>query len=626
MEDQEQELERVSSELEDLQGNMGQVMEILQVIKAKLDTQTTVVSEITGPTIEPQLARTMPTTWPVFGLPSDFTPPVKGAPGMLQSTQQTVPLPTIDEAHPVVHTFAPPLVHAHVQPYFEDQQHAPYFSDEDDERNEDIRGMKENFQILEKRLRAMEGDQVFGDAAREMCLVFGLVIPAKFKTPDFDKYEGHPCPKSHLIMRQMLNMSQKDNESFKEYAQRWREMASQVKPPLVEKELAYWFMDIVKPMFYERMFSRGFQRKKEGETNAVSTSQRRSHSWKKQHQFAQQQPTYLVQYIQQPYVEAVTPTFNQSQAPVYQPVQQAPVYQQAPTTPIYQQPRAQAPHPKNLPNQNRVQRGRPHFASIPMTYTELYPSLLHKGLVTPRPLGPPQNPLLPWYNQDAHYPFHEGAPGHDLEGCYTLKHIVRELVEKKILSFRDVGPNIKNVKTSLLALHAKLVGASLIDAYHNNCEECALYPRGCKVVRTDIQNLMDQGVLQVCGPATNEEISVIEPFFNLQESVEITYQRKYVVHPSPMVVCMPTPFPFESTKVVPWKYDITVVDGVVDGDPKEVECEKSLENVDANITNIADTSRMTRSGRIYTPDFNIIPQEPIKEATTAEPTQESGGV
>ena len=26
------------------------------------------------------------------------------------------------------------------------------------------------------------------------------MIPAKFKTPNFDKYKGHSCPKSHLIM------------------------------------------------------------------------------------------------------------------------------------------------------------------------------------------------------------------------------------------------------------------------------------------------------------------------------------------------------------------------------------------------------------------------------------------
>ncbi|XP_050877301.1 uncharacterized protein LOC127081057 [Lathyrus oleraceus] len=179
---------------------MGQVMEILQVIKAKLDTQTTVVSEIIGPTIEPQPAWAMPTTWPVFSLPPGFTPPVEGAPGVVKSTQQTVPLPTINEAHSVVHTFPPPLVHAYLQPYFEDQQHALNFSDEDDERHEDIRGLKENFQIVKKRLRAMKGDQVFGTAARDMCFVSGLVILAKFKTPNFDRYEGHSCPKSHLIM------------------------------------------------------------------------------------------------------------------------------------------------------------------------------------------------------------------------------------------------------------------------------------------------------------------------------------------------------------------------------------------------------------------------------------------
>lgn len=129
------------------------------------------------------------------------------------------------------------------------------------------------------------------------------------------------------------------------------------------------------------------------------------------------------------------------------------------------------------------------------------------------------------------------------------------------------------------------MGVSLIDTCHDNCEECAVYLRGCKLVRADIQNLMDQGVLQVFGAATNEEISVIEPFLNISDPVETTYLRRDVIHSSPVVVCMPTPFPFESTKVVPWKYYINVVDGVVDevvdGEPKDVEYEKSLENVDA---------------------------------------------
>jgi hypothetical protein len=69
-----------------------------------------------------------------------------------------------------------------------------------------------------------------------------------------------------------------------------------------------------------------------------------------------------------------------------------------------------------------------------------------------------------------------------------------------------------------------------------------------------------------------------------------------------------------------------VVDGVIDEEPKDVEGEKILENVDTNITNIAGTSRMTRSGRIYTPDVNIIRQEPTRESTTVNPTPEYGGV
>ncbi|XP_050909857.1 proline-rich protein 3-like [Lathyrus oleraceus] len=164
---------------------------------------------------------------------------------------------------------------------------------------------------------------------------------------------------------------------------------------------------------------------------------------------------YPVQYAPQPYVAAVTPAFNQHPAQAYQappvyrpaPVQQRvaapPAYQQALEAPVYQQPRAQAPR-QNAQNQNRRQGERATFNPIPMSYTELYPSLLQKGLVVPRPMGPPPDRLPPWYNPNAHCPFHEGSPGHDLEGCYALKHRVRELIESKILSFKDMGPNVKN--------------------------------------------------------------------------------------------------------------------------------------------------------------------------------------
>lgn len=40
--------------------------------------------------------------------------------------------------------------------------HSAEYSNEEDERNEAIKGIKENYQILEKILRNMEGDKVFG--------------------------------------------------------------------------------------------------------------------------------------------------------------------------------------------------------------------------------------------------------------------------------------------------------------------------------------------------------------------------------------------------------------------------------------------------------------------------------
>ena len=36
---------------------------------------------------------------------------------------------------------------------------------------------------------------------------------------------------------QLQNMIKQENESFKEYAQRWRDLVAQVAPPMVEREM-----------------------------------------------------------------------------------------------------------------------------------------------------------------------------------------------------------------------------------------------------------------------------------------------------------------------------------------------------------------------------------------------------
>ena len=151
----------------------------------------------------------------------------------------------------------------------------------------------------------MEGINILGSLdATELSLVSGLVIPHQFKTLTFDKYDGTKCPNKHFTMycRKMSaytdndklliycfqdnligvaaqwylkldrthirswkdlarafltqhkhatdftpdrlafqTMEKRYNESFRDYAQRWRTVATQVQPPLVETEVTIVF-------------------------------------------------------------------------------------------------------------------------------------------------------------------------------------------------------------------------------------------------------------------------------------------------------------------------------------------------------------------------------------------------
>src|ERR1043165_5650194 len=52
---------------------------------------------------------------------------------------------------------------------------------------------------------------------------------------------------------QLQSLSQGPSESFKEYAQKWRELAARVQPPLLERELIDMFMNTLQGPFYDRM-------------------------------------------------------------------------------------------------------------------------------------------------------------------------------------------------------------------------------------------------------------------------------------------------------------------------------------------------------------------------------------
>ena len=51
----------------------------------------------------------------------------------------------------------------------------------------------------------------------------------------------------------LQNMEKKTNETFREYAHKWRDLAIQVQPPLTDKELNKMFLNTLKVLYYYRM-------------------------------------------------------------------------------------------------------------------------------------------------------------------------------------------------------------------------------------------------------------------------------------------------------------------------------------------------------------------------------------
>lgn len=117
-------------------------------------------------------------------------------------------------------------------------------------------------------------------------------------------------------------------------------------------------------------------------------------------------------------------------------------------------------------------------------------------------------------------------------GDFGLWHTHGVVNSIEDISYVCVIKNVKDVKNPLLAFHTRLLGDSFVSTCHDNYEECSIHIRGCKMVQAYIWNFIDHCLLQVCGLAKNEDVSVIEPSFNLPETVEITYRRRDVIQPT----------------------------------------------------------------------------------------------
>ena len=56
-----------------------------------------------------------------------------------------------------------------------------------------------------------------------------------------------------LNRMQLQNICKKEHESFKEYAQKWRDLTAQVAPPVMEREMITMTVDTLPLFYYEKM-------------------------------------------------------------------------------------------------------------------------------------------------------------------------------------------------------------------------------------------------------------------------------------------------------------------------------------------------------------------------------------
>jgi hypothetical protein len=194
---------------------------------------------------------------------------------------------------------------------------------------------------------------------------------------------------------EIQSMKKKDLESFKEYAQRWRETAAQVQPPLPDRETVTLFIDILGEHYYKMMIgnvSSSFpdivmtgERIEAGIRSGKITLSTTSNTKKPFNGTGKKwntnvviisppglepfQPNHPLAYINYPSI-----TTNSPISSLVIPYFMTPP--QSPHTSATQSPQPnQTPYQKNSQSrkQNSQERKPVHFDPIPVSYTELLP-------------------------------------------------------------------------------------------------------------------------------------------------------------------------------------------------------------------------------------------------------------
>ncbi|KAI5400523.1 hypothetical protein KIW84_065417 [Lathyrus oleraceus] len=143
------------------------------------------------------------------------------------------------------------------------------------------------------------------------------------------------------------------------------------------------------------------------------------------------------------------------------------------------------------------------FDPIPMTYTQILPYLLQRGLVETRPLAPPSTPPPRGYDANAICDFHACSLGNTTYRCLALKFKVHDLLDRKVISFTTKNSNVKN---NPMPRH----DGPNINVLHDDCKICRSDPNKCKKMKRCLQQMMTSGLVQTGYSKKIGDVSTIE--------------------------------------------------------------------------------------------------------------------
>ena len=217
----------------------------------------------------------------------------------------------------------------------------------------------------------------------------------------------------------LQNMEKKQSESFRQYAQRWREVATQVQPPLLEKETTMLFINTLKAPFINHMLGSATM----SFSDVVMSGEMIENAIRSGKIDAEEG------------IKRSTPKHKDNE------VNNTSTYSKGYSKPItVNQPRKMVANQQgSLRQELGVKPGTENlqFTPIPMSYEELYQNLFDAHVVSPSYSKPPQPPYPKWYNANTHCDYHAGITGHSIENCITFKKLVEKLINMGIVKLGD---------------------------------------------------------------------------------------------------------------------------------------------------------------------------------------------